>query len=142
MSDLYLIYVNKIGEDWTGNNLYEFLFSDKTDNIDGEDWDASPASGRPSPPNATFVKKVGRLTCEDIKFKLVQNSGEFAVWDAVDGVVALAWEDIESYNEYPENRLALHFGDSIKDVEDKLYEHDLVLDYTYNKVKKTTSNEN
>jgi len=129
MGKLYLIYVNRIGEDWTGKQLYEFLFSDKIENVDGDDWDAYPASGRPSPPNGNFVKRVGRVVTEDLKFKLVQNSSEFAVWDAVDGVVALAWEDMDDYDEYPENRVAIHFGEEIKSVEDKLYEHDLVLDY-------------
>lgn len=136
MDKLYLIYVNRIGEDWTGKHLYEFLFSDRTENVDGDDWDAYPASGRPSPPNTDFVKKVGRLVTGDLKFKLVQNSSEFAVWDAVDGVVALAWEDMDDYDEYPENRVAIHFGEEIKSIEDKLYEHDLILDYnvTINKV--------
>jgi len=136
MEDLYLIYVNKIGEDWTGKHLYEFLFSDRTENVDGDDWDAYPASGRPSPPNTDFVKRVGKLTTDDLKLNLVQNSSEFAVWDAVDGVVALAWENMDDYDEYPDNRIAIHFGETIKDVEDKLYEHDLVLDYntTNNKI--------
>ena len=111
MGKLYLIYVNRIGEDWTGKQLYEFLFSDKIENVDGDDWDAYPASGRPSPPNGNFVKRVGRVVTEDLKFKLVQNSSEFAVWDAVDGVVALAWEDMDDYDEYPENRVAIHFGE-------------------------------
>ena len=140
MKELYLIYVNRIGEDWVGNNLYEFLFSDKTENVDGDDWDAYPASGRPSPPNSNFVKKVGRLVTGDLKLKLVQNSSEFAVWDAVDGVVALAWEDMDDYDEYPENRIAIHFGEDIKSVEDKLYEHDLVLEY--NITSKNLSDEN
>jgi hypothetical protein len=136
MKELYLIYVNRIGEDWTGKHLYEFLFSDRTENVDGDDWDAYPASGRPSPPNTDFVKKVGRLISDELKLKLVQNSSEFAVWDAVDGVVALAWENMDDYDEYPDNRIAIHFGETIKSVEDKLYEHDLVLEYnaTSNKV--------
>ena len=136
MKELYLIYVNRIGEDWTGKHLYEFLFSDRTENVDGDDWDAYPASGRPSPPNSDFVKKVGRLVSDDLKLKLVQNSSEFAVWDAVDGVVALAWENMDDYDDYPDNRVAIHFGETIKSVEDKLYEHDLVLEYnaTSNKV--------
>lgn len=140
MEELYLIYVNKIGEDWTGKHLYEFLFSDTTKNVDGDDWDAYPASGRPAPPNSGFVKKVGRLVSDELKFKLIQNSSEFAVWDAVDGVIALAWEDMDDYDEYPENRFAVHFGEPIKDVEDKLYEHDLVLEY--NITTKNVSDEN
>jgi hypothetical protein len=140
MEDLYLIYVNKIGEDWTGKHLYEFLFSDRTENVDGDDWDAYPASGRPSPPNSGFVKKVGRLISEDLMFNLVQNSSEFAVWDAVDGVVALAWENMDEYDEYPENRVAIHFGETIKSVEDKLYSKDLILEY--NTASKKVSDEN
>jgi|TARA_Y100000389_G_C17240672_1_gene402929 hypothetical protein len=140
MEELYLIYVNKIGEDWTGKHLYEFLFSDTTENVDGDDWDAYPASGRPSPPSEGFVKRVGKLVSNELKLKLVQNNSEFAVWDAVDGVVALAWEDMDDYDEYPENRIAIHFGESIKSVEDKLYEHDLVLDY--NNISETIKNEN
>ena len=139
MEELYLIYVNKIGEDWTGKHLYEFLFSDTTENVDGDDWDAYPASGRPAPPNGGFVKKVGKFVSDELKFKLIQNSSEFAVWDAVDGVISLAWEDMEDYDDYPENRAAFHFGDSIKDVEDNLYEHDLVLEY--NIATKEVSNE-
>ena len=77
---------------------------------------------------------------DDLKFKLVQNSSEFAVWDAVDGVISLAWEDMEDYDDYPENRVAFHFGQLIKDVEDKLYEHDLVLEY--NVTVKNVSDEN
>ena len=140
MKDLYLIYVNKIGEDWTGKHLYEFLFSDTTENVDGDDWDAYPASGRQAPPNGGFVKRVGRLVSNELKFKLIQDSSEFAVWDAVDGVIALAWEDMDDYDEYPENRVAVHFGEPIKDVEDKLYEHDLVLEY--NVTAKNVSDEN
>jgi hypothetical protein len=127
--NMKLIYVNKVGNDWTGKHIYEFLFSTEIKDVDGDDWDAYPASGRPSPPAEGFVKRVGRLTTEDLKLNLIQESTEFAVWDAVDGVIALAWEDMEGYNEYPEERLAFHFGDDIQSVEDKLYSHDLVLEY-------------
>jgi hypothetical protein len=127
--NMKLIYVNKVGNDWTGKHIYEFLFSTEIKDVDGDDWDAYPASGRPSPPAEGFVKRVGRLTTEDLKLNLIQESTESAVWDAVDGVIALAWEDMEGYNEYPEERLAFHFGDDIQSVEDKLYSHDLVLEY-------------
>ena len=123
-----LVYINEVGEDWTGNNIYEFLFADEIENIDGDDWDALPASGRPSPPSSDFIVKVGKLTSE-LKFELVQKSDTFAVWDAVDGVVALGWEDISEYDEYPDTRVYFDFGIDIKVVEDKLYEKDTVLEY-------------
>ena len=132
MKDLFLIYVNKIGKDYKENYLYEFIFSDATKNIDGDDWDTFPASGRPSAPHDHFIKKVGRLESE-IKFDVVQDSDTFAVWDAVDEVIALAWENINAYDSYPEKRICFKFGEALTDVEDKLYEKDLILNYNMSK---------
>jgi hypothetical protein len=128
MKDLFLIYVNKIGKDYKENYLYEFIFSDATKNIDGDDWDTFPASGRPSAPHDHFIKKVGRLESE-IKFDVVQDSDTFAVWDAVDEVIALAWENINAYDSYPEKRICFKFGEPMDVVESKLYEKDLILQY-------------
>lgn len=125
---LYLIYVNQVGKDYRGNYIYEFIFSDTTDNIDGENWDLFPASGRPEPPHDSFIKQVGRLESE-LKLDVIQNSDTFAVWDAVDGVIALAWENINAYDSYPEQRLCFTFGESIESVSNKLYEKDLTLVY-------------
>ena len=129
MDDLFLVFINIIGKDWKGVNLYEFIFSDTKEDIDGDDWDAIPAAGRPLPPNEEHVVKVGRLTTDEFKLHVIQESDSFSVWDAVDGVVALGWENMDDYEEYPESRLAFHFGNTIKDVESKLYEKDLILEY-------------
>jgi hypothetical protein len=131
METLFLIYVNYVGRDYRGNLIYEFIFSNTIKNIDGESWDTFPASGRPEAPNDVFIKKVGRLDSE-LNLDVVQNSDTFAVWDAVDGIIALAWENINDYESYPEYRLCFKFGENIKDVETKLYEKDLILDYTKN----------
>lgn len=128
MEELFLIYVNLVGKDYKGNYLYEFIFSDKITDIDGESWDTYPASGRPESPFEHFIKKVGRLESELI-LDVVQNSDTFAVFDSLDGVIALAWENINSYTTYPEHRLCFTFGEPIKDVEAKLYEKDLILQY-------------
>lgn len=128
MNELFLIYINMVGKDYKGNLLYEFIFSDTLENVDGEEWDTYPASGRPEPPHDNFIKKVGRLESE-LKLDVIQNSDTFAVWDAVDGVIALAWENINAYESYPEKRLCFKFGEPIKDVADKLYENDLILEY-------------
>lgn len=128
MNELFLIYVNFVGKDYKGNLLYEFIFSDTTKDIDGESWDVFPASGRPEPPHDSFIKKVGRLESE-LNLDVIQNSDTFAVWDAMDGLIALAWENINSYESYPEYRICFKFGDKIKDVETRLYEKDLILQY-------------
>lgn len=128
MNELFLIYVNRIGKDYKGKFIYEFIFSDTIKNIDGEEWDTVPASGRPQAPNEIFIKKVGRLESE-LNLDVIQDSDTFAVWDAVDGVIALAFENVNAYDSYPEHRLCFHFGEEIKIVEAKLYEKDLILQY-------------
>lgn len=128
MNELFLIYINMVGKDYKDNYIYEFIFSDSIKNIDGDDWDTFPASGRPHAPHDNFIKKVGRLESE-LKLDVIQNSDTFAVWDAVDGVIALAWENINAYASYPEQRLCFKFGEAIKEIESKLYERDLILKY-------------
>jgi len=128
MNELFLIYVNIIGKNHMGNYLYEFIFSNTTKDINGVDWDVFPASGRPEPPNPHFIKKVGRLESE-LVLEVVQNSTVFSLWDSVDGIIALAWENIDDYETYPEKRLHFKFGELKSEVEAKLYEKDLVLNY-------------
>jgi hypothetical protein len=128
--ELYLVFINKIGVDFEGKTIYEFIFSDTIDGVDGDDWDIYPASNMPSPPNEMFIKQVGRIEAE-LSLDVIQNSDTFAVWDAVDGIVALAWENIDEFDQYPETRLYFSFGEPIKSVEDKLYEKDLILKYKF-----------
>ena len=123
-----LVYINKVGQNWKGNFIYEFLFSDILKDIDGEGWDAYPASNNPEPPAQKFIKKTGALI-GDLKLRIVQESDSFAMWDAVDGIIALAWENLDGYDEYPEKRLFFSFGEDIKSVESKLYEKDIILKY-------------
>ena len=52
-----LIYVNELGPNYKGDNIYEFIFSD-IDDVWGEDWDATPSGGKPLPPQIEFIKKV------------------------------------------------------------------------------------
>lgn len=130
MKPLHLIYINVIGQDYTGNYIYEFIFSDTTNpkDIDGEEWDTFPASGRPEPPYEKFITSVGRLETE-MRLDVIQNSDTFAVWDAVDDVIALAWEYVQAYESYPDKRLNFKFWESKEEVEAKLYEKDLILNY-------------
>ena len=48
--------------------------------------------------------------------------------DGVDNVVALAWEKDKDIDK----RLVFHFGDSLEQVKDKLYEKDLILEIKKN----------
>lgn len=126
---LYLIYINRSGSDFTGNYVYEFIFTDNLQDVDGDEWGSYPAAGRPSPPESKYIKKVGKLETK-LKLDVVQDSSIFSVWDAVDGIIATAWENIEGYDEYPKKRMCFGYGITMDEVEVRLYERDLVLKFT------------
>ena len=121
----YLIYVNGLGPNYKGDNLYEFIFSDETE-VWGEFWESKPSNGYPTPPELKYIKKVGVLRNTDIKLDLIQNSDFFCMIDAMDDVVALAWETEESEGQ---KRLVFRFGEEEQIIKDKLYERDLILEF-------------
>jgi hypothetical protein len=122
----YLIYINGLGPNYRGNNLYEFIFSDELD-VWGENWDSRPANGYPEPPEIKHIKKVGTLRNSSIQLELIQNSDFMGVTDAMEDIIALAWENDESCEN--ETRLVFRFGDLEQKVTDKLYERDLILEF-------------
>ena len=73
-----LVYVNELGPNYKGDNIYEFIFSD-LDDVWGDEWDAEPASGKPSPPDINYIKRVGALKNSEIELELIQNSDYFGV---------------------------------------------------------------
>ena len=90
---MYLIYVNELGPNYKGDNIYEFIFSDDVTNIWGEMWESKPSNGYPSPPDIENIKKVGVLKNDKISLSVIQKSDYFSMIDAMDDVVALAWEN-------------------------------------------------
>jgi hypothetical protein len=126
----YLIYVNGLGPNYKGDNMYEFIFSDEIKNVWDDTWEAKPSNGYPKPPSLEFIKKVGVLKDTSIEFDLVQNSDFFSFTDSMDDVIALAWEKENDEIDFTNTkRLVFRFGDSEKLVKDKLYERDVVLEF-------------
>ena len=125
----YLIYINGLGSNYRGENIYEFIFSDTTEDIWGENWEARPANGYPSPPDIEHVKKVGVLTNGNVTLELVQQSDVFSVQDSIDDVIALGWEKEDEIDFSLVKRLVFRYGDQEQIVKDKLYERDLVLEF-------------
>lgn len=124
----YLVYINELGPNYKGDNIYEFIFSDTLD-VWGENWDSKPANGYPTPPDLEYIKKVGVLTSEDIKLSLIQNSDIFSIVDSTQGVICLGWENDEENDFDDKKRLVFPFGENEKLVKDKLYERDMVLEF-------------
>jgi hypothetical protein len=125
-----LIYVNELGPDYKNERIYEFIFNDTVTDVVGEDWDLTPASGRPTPPEMRFIKVVGTLCDTELKLELVQNSDYFSVLDAVDGVIALGWESYESGDSDTNKRLVFKYGETLEEVKTKLGERDLKIKMT------------
>ena len=67
--------------------------------------------------------------------ELVQNSGVFQIYNAVEGIVALGWEKLVDGEDYPEERIVFKFGEEKESIDEKLYSLDLVLNYNETKVK-------
>jgi hypothetical protein len=132
---MILVYVNELGPNYKGDNIYEFIFSD-LDDVWGEEWDAEPASGKPQPPEINYIKKVGVLKNSEINLNLIQNSDFFGMYDSIDGVISLAWENSDSDDViiHKRKRLVFQYGETIETVENKLYERDVVLKWEKNLV--------
>jgi hypothetical protein len=127
---MYLIFVNELGPNYKGDNIYEFIFSDKVDDVWGEMWDSKPSNGYPNPPDLEHIKKVGVLKNDIISLSVIQKSDYFSMIDAIDDVVALAWEnEVDSVNFDLVKRLVFRYGDSEEVIKNKLYERDIVLEY-------------
>ena len=121
----YLTYVNGLGPNYKGDNLYEFIFSDSVD-VWGDSWESKPSNGYPSPPELKHIKKVGVLRNTDLKLELTQNSDFFCMIDTMDDIIALAWETEELEGQ---KRMVFRFGSTEQDIKNKLYERDLILEF-------------
>ena len=130
---MILVYVNELGPNYKGDNIYEFIFSD-VDDVWGDDWDAEPAAGKPLPPDVNYIKRVGVLKNSEINLNLIQNSDFFGMYDSIDGVISLAWESSDSDDIliHKRKRLVFQYGESEESVENKIYERDVVLTWEKN----------
>lgn len=145
-NDLKLIYVLKIGRNSKGEGIYEFIFSKDIENVNIEDWnwDQSPAMEYKdiTVPEPEYIDAVYSLTTKDFAL--------FCLCDATDRpyihgyhlIHALAYEDeddeslndeldfedmIEDEDILNKPLLVFHYGMTIKSVEDKLYERNIIL---------------
>ena len=126
----YLIFVNELGPNYKGDNIYEFIFSDDLEGVWGDSWESKPSNGYPLPPDLEHIKKVGVLKNDMITMSVVQNSDYFSMVDAIDGVISLCWEnESETIDFERTKRLVFRFGEPEESVKNKLYERDIVLEF-------------
>ncbi len=135
---MYLIYINRIGKTFKGENMFEFLFSDSTEWEWDESWYESSVmtDTRDLAPDESIIKLVGSLKTDEFDLELIQEDGVRDIYNAVEGIMALGWEKLQDDEDYPEKRRVFKFGDTKESVDEQLYEYDLVLNYKENKVTK------
>lgn len=119
--DMSLGFINYIGTDMGGFNEYELIFTIYPNEFWGENFNYKPAGiCNGLEPDKKYIQKVVKIKTL-VNLDLIQNSGCFSMQDCMDGVVSLAYENLEGLEEYPpEGRLYFMFGESYDEVERKL----------------------
>jgi len=120
--DEYLVYIDFVGKDGNDQYLYELYVAKDPTLVFGDFWDVLPigmcSKDQKKPHPSTIDDKIEiRLP---ILLKLAQNNNSLSMTDVTDNILALAWQDLSFYEEYPEYRLVLHYGENLKVVQDKL----------------------
>ena len=116
-----LCFIRLIGEESDGYYRYEFIFTDNVDEIFGENWEFKPCClVNDLMPSDEYISEV-HIVKTKIKFDLIQDNCCFGMQDCLDGIVAVAFENIDDLEEYPDDgRLVFMFGETYEDVERKL----------------------
>lgn len=119
--DLYLIYVNRIGQNSDDYYEYEFFFSKDPDSAWGESWnELCPSACGDLKPSDDSYDEIFHLT-SDINFFCAQENSCYSMADAIDHCIAIANEDINDLDEYPTPyRIVFQFGEKYEKVEEKL----------------------
>jgi len=119
--DVRLGFIRLIGEETDGYYRYEFIFTANIDEFWGENFEYKPSClVNNLMPYEKFITEI-HIVKMKIKLDLIQNSCCFGFQDCTDGIIALAWENVDDYDEYPEEgRIFFRFGETLDDVENKL----------------------
>ncbi len=146
--ELKLIYVLKVGYNSKGEGLYEFIFSyDETKiDVDGWGWDLTPACDNSMPPSEEYIDKVIALKTSSFDLFCLHEAVDREYMHGYHTIHALAYEIIseneddegdgfESYDMMMDSvddipLLVFHYGTTLKQVKELLYERKIVLKNT------------
>ena len=127
---LRIIYVLYVGRNIDGDNIYHLLVSDDCEKTWAEGWENKPACVmRDLTPENDMYEYVIELKTE-LKLDLAQENCCFSMQDCRDNIIALASENLEEAEEYPEDgRIVIHFGDLVENVEKMLAKRNILIKY-------------
>lgn len=114
-------FIHLIGEETDGYYRYQFIFTNNIDEFWGENFDQKPCClVNGLMPSEEYIYEV-HIVKMKIKLDLIQDNCCFGFQDCTDGIIALAWENMDDYDEYPEEgRIFFKFGETLEEVENKL----------------------
>ena len=113
-NELFLVYVNPIGQDSKGLYEYEFFFSETPEIVWGEDWNVScpSACGELKPSEDTY--SLIEILKSELKIFCAQENSCFSMQDVIDKLLCLAYiTDGHSF-------LKFDFGEKYSDVINKM----------------------
>lgn len=123
---MFLVYIHRIGVNAENQYEYELYFSDDKNIYDENEINYSPCGLKKNKYSDYFDYKEIKIIETTINLSLIENNMCFGYRHAIDGIIALAYEDITDYEEYPENgRLVLKYGMTIDEVIEKLNDKDI-----------------
>lgn len=112
----YLCFIDKIGTDSEGMNIYRFDFTEDKDNIWGEFFNITPAGIVPSlRPDKSYITHEGIIRFSD-EMILAKQSACFSMQDSFDGIISLGFFTPINY----EKPIMFNFGDTYDNVIEKL----------------------
>ena len=114
-------FIRLIGEESDGYYRYEFIFTENINEFWGENFEYKPCClCNGLSPDDKFISEI-HIVKMKIKLDLIQDNCCFSFSDATDGIIAIAWENMDDYDEYPEEgRIFFKFGETLNEVEEKL----------------------
>ena len=127
---LMVIYVLYVGKNTDNEYIYHLLISNDKEKTWAEGWENKPACVmRDLTPEDDMYEYIAELKT-DLILDLPQDNCCFSMQDCRDNVVALASENLEEAEEYPEEgRIVIHFGDTVDEVEKMLAKRDILINY-------------
>lgn len=134
--DLFLIFVRLKGVEQDGRIIYQFIFGNKEqcENfwVDGFEEKPSGIAGEFYIEDEQY-EEIKELKVYGIKLDLAQNNLCFSMQDCRDGIIALAWENLDNPDDdpdfvYPENgRLVFKYGMTSVEVEVMLAKRNMLM---------------
>lgn len=125
--DLKLIYIHNLGLNSEDKFQYNLYFIQKDFELCNENWTEDIAGLFNDKYIPNNKNKIFSMISEK-PLSIITDNLCLGMKHAIDGVVALAWEDISDYEEYPEDgRLILFYGETLENVKNILHEKNEML---------------